>query len=130
MQMWVQIALLVCAVVVAVALVPTLVAARRAAERAERVLGIAERELQPLATQLRELLEEARALSRQGREELARVGELTDRAESVAAGMSRVLSALVGLTRVGQFIGVAAGIKSGLDVFLQRLKKQEGDHDE
>jgi hypothetical protein len=36
---------------------------------------------------------------------------------------------LSGLTRAGQIVGVAAGLKKGIDVFVQRLRNQ-GDHHE
>jgi len=128
MHLWAQIAIVVSVVAITIALVPTIVALRRLAERGERVLGIAEQELQPLTTQLRGLVEEVRAFSAEGRQEVARVAALTDRAEELAAGVGRVISGLAGLTRAGQLVGVAAGLKTGLDVFLHRLRKQEDGH--
>jgi hypothetical protein len=75
-------------------------------------------------------MDEARAFSQEGREEVARVAALTDRAEDLAGGVARVVSALAGLSRAGQLVGVVAGVKTGLDVFLHRFRKQEGDHHE
>jgi hypothetical protein len=40
------------------------------------------------------------------------------------------MSAIAGLTRAGQLVGVAASIKTGLDVFLHRLRKQQGENHE
>lgn len=130
MHPWVQITLAVCAVVVTVALVPALVALRRAGERAERVLALAEQELRPLAAEVRGLVEESRALSHEARGEVARVGALAERIVDLSGGLGRVLAAVAGLTRAGQIVGVAAGLKTGLDVFLHRLRKQQGANDE
>jgi len=35
---------------------------------------------------------------------------------------SRVVSAVAGLTRVGQYAGLAAGVKRGVEVFLTRMR--------
>ncbi|MGH7392338.1 MAG: hypothetical protein ACREM3_23200 [Candidatus Rokuibacteriota bacterium] len=130
MPPWAQAVIVLCVVAVTVALIPALLAIRRAAERSERVLAVAERDLAPLGEHLKSLVDEFRSLSRDARAELGRVAELTDRAEEVATGIGRVLTAVSGLTRAGQLVGVAAGLKTGLDVFLHRLRKQEGDHHE
>jgi hypothetical protein len=127
---WVQIVLVLCVVAITIALVPSLLALRRASERAERVLILAEQELRPLIGQAQALAEEMRELSQRARGEMVRVGALTQRAEEVADGMGRVLSAVGGLTRAGQLVGVAASLKTGLEVFLQRLRKQQGENHE
>ena len=125
---WGQIVLVLCAVAITIALVPALLALRRAGERAERVLGLAEQELRPLVGQTQTLLEELRELSHEARGEMARVGALTQRAEDVTEGLGRALSAVSALTRAGQLVGVAASLKTGLDVFLQRLRRHQGDN--
>jgi uncharacterized protein YoxC len=130
MHPWAQAVLIVCAVAVTVVLVPALVALRRASERAERLLALAEQELRPLATDVHGLVEDVRALSHETRDEVARVGALTDRIADLSGSLGRVLAAVAGLTRAGQLVGVAAGIKTGLDVFLHRLRKQQGANDE
>jgi uncharacterized protein YoxC len=127
---WAQIVLIVCVVAITVALLPTLLAVRRASERAERVLTLAEQELRPLVSQAQTLVEELRELSHEARGEMARVGALTQRAEDVTEGVGRVLSAVAGLTKAGQLVGVAAGLKTGLDVFLHRLRRHQGDNHE
>lgn len=127
MQMWAEIVVVVCVVVVTLALVPAVVALRRAAERTERVLAIAERELQPLATQVEALVDDLRGMSREVREGVERLGGLAKRAQGLSDGLGRVMSAVSGLTRAGQLVGVAAGLKTGLDVFLRRLRKDEKD---
>jgi len=130
MHPWAQAVLVVCVVAVTVALVPALVALRRASERAERVLALAEQELRPLATEVHGLVQEIRALSGEARDGVARVSALTERMDDLSGGLGRVLAAVAGLTRAGQLVGVAAGLKTGLDVFLHRLRKQQGANDE
>src|SRR5688572_27699638 len=130
MELWAEIVVVVCVVVVTLALVPAVVALRRAAERTERVLAIAERELQPLATQVEALVDDLRAMSREVREGVERLGGLAERAQGVSDGFGRVLSAVSGLTRAGQLVGVAAGLKTGFDLFLRRLRKDQGGNHE
>ena len=136
MHLWAQGVVVICLVAVTVVLVPTVLAVRRSAERADRVLAFLEGELRPLLGEMRELVQELRGLGGEAREELQRVGDLTDRAQNTVEGVGRVLGAVAGLTRAGQLVGVAAGLKAGLDMFLRRLRrhardgKQEGDHHE
>jgi uncharacterized protein YoxC len=130
MHLWAQALLILCVLVVTIALVPALLAVRRAAERSERVLALVEQELAPLAGEVRGLVEDVRALSQEARGEVVRFAELAERTRDVSDGVSRVLAAVAGLTRAGQLVGVAAGIKTGLDVFLHRLRKREGDDHE
>jgi uncharacterized protein YoxC len=130
MHPWGQVVLVVCAVIVSVALVAALVAMRRASERAERLLTLAEQELRPFVAEAHELMQQVRALTQETRGEVARVGALTERMEDLTGGLGRVLAAVAGLTRAGQLVGVASGLKTGLDVFLHRLRKQQGANDE
>ena len=105
-------------------------AMRRASERAERLLTLAEQELRPFVAEAHELMQQVRALTQETRGEVARVGALTERMEDLTGGLGRVLAAVAGLTRAGQLVGVASGLKTGLDVFLHRLRKQQGANDE
>lgn len=130
MLLWAQIVIVACVVVVTAVLVPALIALRRATERLESVLALAERELQPLAEQFQALVEDLRGTSREVREELERLGALAERAHDLSDGLGRVLSAVSGLTRAGQLVGVAAGLKTGLDMFLHRLRKDRGENNE
>ncbi|MBI2205888.1 MAG: DUF948 domain-containing protein [Candidatus Rokubacteria bacterium] len=111
-----------------VALIVTCVAVRRAAQRAENVLGILETELRPLVADTHALLADVRSLTRQANREMERVGVVTEHVEVVAEGLGRVVGALSGFARVGQVLGVALGLKKGVDVFLHRLAKGQGDH--
>ena len=128
MHLWAQTVLVLCALVVTVTLVPALIALRRAAERSERILAQVEEEMPALTDEVRGLVEEVRGITREARGEIVRIVGFAERAREVTDGVGRVLSAVAGLTRAGQFVGVAAGIKTGLDVFLHRLRKRQGDH--
>jgi hypothetical protein len=119
---WLQLVIAACAVALTVALVAALVALRRALERAEGVMGIAERELAPLAAEARGLMEELRALSRQASREVGRVGEVTDQLSTL---VGRLAWGVAGLTRAGQLIGVAAAVKRGIDVFVHRMRAHQ-----
>ena len=44
------------------------------------------------------------------------------RAEDVSIKVSKLVIAVGGLTRFGQYVSLAAGVKKGLDVFVRRLK--------
>src|SRR2546422_525998 len=120
MQPWVQGLVILCLIAITIALVPAIIALRRSAERADRVLAIFEGELRGLVHELRGLSEEARG-------EMQRIGGLTDRAQDAVEGLSRVMAAVTGLTRAGQLVGVAAGLKTGLEVFLHRLRRNDAD---
>jgi len=111
------------------ALVAAVWALRGVAQRAEAVLAIVEQELRPLIGQALALTEDVRGLTREAGRELERVGAVTDRVEDVATGVGRIVMTLGSLTRAGQIVGVAAGLKKGIDVFVHRLRHQ-GDHHE
>lgn len=130
MQLWAQVVLVACAVALAVVLVPAILALRRAAERAERLMAIAEMELGPLLGQSQGLVDELRTFSKEARGEIARVGALAERIQDMTDGISRVLTAVAGLTRAGQVIGMAASLKSGVDMFLHRMRKPSGERHE
>ena len=125
---WAQAVLIVCAVVLTAALAAAILALRRALRRTDAVLAIVEQELRPLVGQVHGLTDEVRDLTRETRREVARIGEVTEHVESAAAGMSRVVVALGGLARAGQVVGLAAGLRRGVDVFVSRLRRDEGDN--
>src|SRR2546428_3706865 len=129
MPFWVQLLLSLAAFALLLALVAAVWALRRMAQRAEAVLTIVEQELRPLIGQALALTEDVRTLTREAGRELERVGAVTDRVDDIATGLSRFVGTLSGLTRAGQIIGVAAGLKKGLDVFVHRFRHQ-GDHHE
>ena len=129
MQPWAQIVLVVCAVAVTGALVAAILALRQTLRRTGAVLEIVEQELRPLIGQVNGLTEEMRDLTRESRREVERVGEVTEQVQTVAVGLGRVVMGLAGLTRAGQVIGLAAGLRRGVDVFVKRLRRGQGDDD-
>lgn len=108
-------------VVLTGALVSTLAAIKRAALRAENVLMLLEREIRPTAAQLQALADELRALSKHAGVGLERVGAVVGRVDDVTRRIARVVGFVGGVTRVGQLVGTATGVKKGLDVFIAKL---------
>ena len=129
MPFWVQLVLSLASLALLLALVAAVWALRGVAQRAEAVLAIVEQELRPVIGQAMALTEDVRSLTRDASRELERVGAVTDRVDDIAGAVGRIVGTLSGLTRAGQIVGVAAGLKKGLDVFVQRLRHQ-GDHHE
>jgi uncharacterized protein YoxC len=127
MHSWTQPVLLACAVVLTAAVVALLLAVKRTAQRTDAVLRIVEEELRPLIGQAHALTDEVRTLTREAHLEIKRVGEVTERVNNVAEGVQRMVSALAGLTRAGQVIGMAAALKKGINVFVQRASKHQGE---
>ena len=74
------------------------------------------------------LTEDVRSLTRDASRELERVGTVTDRVDDIAGAVGRIVGTLSGLTRAGQIVGMAVGLKKGIDVFVQRLR--QGDNHE
>jgi hypothetical protein len=128
MQPWAQAVLVVCAVALTAALVTAVLALRRALRRTDAVLTIVEQELRPLIGQAHGLTDELRDLTRETRREVVRIGEVTEHVERAAEGVGRIVSALGGLARAGQVIGLAAGLRRGVDVFVSRLRRNQGDN--
>ncbi|HXH84174.1 MAG TPA: hypothetical protein VNN07_14805 [Candidatus Tectomicrobia bacterium] len=128
MHAWAEGVLVACVVAVTAALVPAILAVRRTMRRLEAVLGIVEQELRPVIGQLHGLTEDVRALTREARDEVAEVRAVTERLTVVADGVGRLVGGLAGLTRVGQVLGLAAGLRRGVDVFVGRLRREQGDH--
>ena len=119
-----QAIVVVCAVVLSAVLVATLLAIRKTALRAESVLQVVEREIRPMMGQLESLTAELRDLSQGAGEELRRVRVVVRRAEDVSLKVSRLVLALGGLTRFGQYASMAVGLKKGLDVFVRKFKAE------
>jgi type II secretory pathway component PulK len=114
--------IVLCVVAVSAVLVWTLLALRKTALRAESVLRMVEREIWPVLGQIEHLIAELRDLSQGAKEELSKIRVVVRRAENVSITVSKVLLAVGGLTRHGQDVSLAAGVKKGLDVFVRRLK--------
>jgi hypothetical protein len=123
MSPWMQAILTLCAVAVTVSLVLLLLALRRSVQRAEILLSTLERELGPTTARVQGLTDELSGLVHETGREVQRVGLLTDRAVEVTDGVGRLINAVSGFTRVGQLVGVATGLKRGVEVFLHRIRK-------
>ena len=128
MSGWLTLVLSGCAVAITVALVLVLLSARRALERVGTLVETTEREVNPLATEARGLTADARALTRETTRELRRTGEVIDQVHDAAAGVARVVIAMANLTRAGQIVGLASALRRGVDVFVERIRKNGGNH--
>ncbi len=114
--------ILVCLVALTAVLISTLWAFKKTAERAESVLAIVEREIRPLVSELESLTTELQKLTHRANDNLERIGAVVERVEDISLTVARVVGAVGGLTRIGQYAGVAAGVKRGVEVFLTRLR--------
>ncbi len=127
MQSWAQLVLVACAAALTAALVSAILALRGALRRTDAVLEIVEQELRPLIGQVHGVTEEVRELTREARLEVVRVGEVTEQLQAVAGGLGRLVVGLGGLARIGQVVGLAGGLRRGVEVFVQRLRRGQGD---
>ncbi len=114
--------ILACVVALTIVLISTLLSIKKTAARAESVLAQVEREVRPMASELESLTGELQKLSRNANDNLQRIGGIVDRVEDISVQAARVIGAVAGLTRIGQYAGMAAGVKRGVEVFLHRLK--------
>jgi uncharacterized protein YoxC len=81
-----------------------------------------EREIHPMTTELENLTAELQKLTHKANDSLDRIGTVVERVEDISVTAARVVGAVGGLTRIGQYAGLAAGVKRGFEVFLTRLK--------
>jgi hypothetical protein len=130
MPPWFYYILALCVVALTAALVTAIIYVAGAVRRAERVLrvveGELERDLPPLLVGVRELTDELRLLTHGATVELDRIGQITGRVQEVADAAASLLTALSGLTKAGQLIGIVAGVKAFVNVFSHRLRKPRG----
>ena len=82
----------------------------------------------PIATEARGLTSDARGLTQETSRELRRTGEVLDQVHEAASGVVRIVNALAKFTRAGQIVGLATGLRRGVDVFVERLRKNGGNH--
>jgi uncharacterized protein YoxC len=123
MAPWAEAVLVLCAVVVTVALVITLSSIRRAANRAETVLQLVEREIRPLASQVEGLAAEVRTLSGTANRELERVSGVVRRVEDISLKTARVVGVVNSLASFRGVTSVGSGLKRAAGVFVSRLRK-------
>ncbi len=124
-----QVVVALCAVALTVVLIPAIIAVRRSMLRAELVLTMIEREVGPLIADLQGLVDDLRTLVRQGNRELERFGVVAERITDLTERAAHLVNVVSGFTRIGQIVGAATGIKKGLDVFINRLRRHGGDSD-
>jgi len=114
--------ILACVVALTIVLISTLLSLRKTAVRAESVLAQVEREIRPLVSEIEGLTAQLQKLSRNANDNLERIGVVVERVEDISMQVARVVGVVGGLTRIGQYAGMAAGVKRGVEVFLHRLK--------
>jgi uncharacterized protein YoxC len=118
-----QTVLVLCAVVLTVAIVTTLLSFKRTAARAEIVLQLVEREIRPLASQIEGLAGDLRAVSQTANGSIQRLNGILARVEDLSLKVARIVGVANSLTSLRGITGVASGAKTGLSVFLSRLTK-------
>ncbi len=118
-----QTVLVICAVVLTVVIVATLVSFKRTAARAEIVLQLVEREIRPLASQIEGLAGDLRAVSQTANGSIQRLNAILARVEDLSLKVARIVGVANSLTSLRGITGVASGAKAGLSVFLSRLTK-------
>ena len=118
-----QTVLVLCAVVLTVAIVTTLLSFKRTAARAEIVLQLVEREIRPLASQIEGLAGDLRTVSQTANGSIQRLNGILARVEDLSLKVARIVGVANSLTSLRGISGVASGAKTGLSVFLSRLTK-------
>jgi uncharacterized protein YoxC len=118
-----QTVLVLCAVVLTVVIVATLLSFKRTAARAEIVLQLVEREIRPLASQIEGLAGDLRAVSQTANVSIQRLNVIVGRVEDISLKVVRIVGVANSLTSLRGISGVASGAKTGLSVFLSRLTK-------
>jgi len=123
MSLWWQIPLILCAIALTVALVAAVISLRRMLQRLEQVLAVLEVKLGPTLEDVRGLTQEAQAVTREARNSVARLSAMIEHVNQVTESVGAFVVGLRGLTQVGQLVGMAMGVKKGVNVFVQRLQR-------
>jgi uncharacterized protein YoxC len=118
-----QTVLVLCAVVLTVVIVATLLSFKRTAARAEIVLQLVEREIRPLASQIEGLAGDLRVVAQTTNGSVQRLNGILGRVEDISLKVARIIGVANSLTSLRGISGVASGAKTGLSVFLSRLTK-------
>ena len=118
-----QTVLVLCAVVLTVAIVATLLSFKRTAARAEIVLQLVEREIRPLASQIEGLAGDLRVVAQTTNGSVQRLNGILGRVEDISLKVARIIGVANSLTSLKGISGVASGAKTGLSVFLSRLTR-------
>ncbi|MBI4014221.1 MAG: DUF948 domain-containing protein [Candidatus Rokubacteria bacterium] len=105
--------------------IPVLLQLRRTARTAEQTLAAVERELRPLAPQLHALLQDHRELAQRANRDLREVEGVVLMVREVVDRAIKLTSILGSVGTIGRMLGVAQGLRKGVDVFIQRLAKSK-----
>ncbi len=108
-----------------IAAIPTLLQIRRTAQSADQTLATLERELRPLSIQIQGLLQDHRELAQRANRDLRELEGLALMAQEVLARLIKLTGLLGGMGTVSRVLGVAQGLRKGLDVFVSRLGKSK-----
>ncbi len=104
--------------------IPVLVQLMRTARTAEHTLAAVEREVRPVASQIEMLLQEQRNLAQQATRDLRQVEGVVAMAQEILARLGKLTSLLGSVGTVGKVVGLAQGLRKGVDVFIDRLGRR------
>lgn len=113
-------------VALVIAAVPTLLQLRRTARAAEQTLLAVEREIRPLTSQIHALLQDHRDLAQRATRDLRELEGLALLAQEVLLRIVKLSGVLSGVGTIGRVLGLAQGVRKGLDVFIRHLAKGSG----
>ncbi len=113
-------------VALVIAAIPALLQVRRTARAAEQTLVTVEREIRPLASQLHALLQDHRDLAQRATRDLREVEGLALMGQEVLLRLIKLTGLLSGAGTVGRVLGVAQGLRKGVDVFVKTLSRRSG----
>ena len=113
-------------VALVIAAIPALLQVRRTARAAEQTLVTVEREIRPLASQFHALLQDHRDLAQRATRDLREVEGLALMAQEVLLRVIKLTGLLSGVGTVGRVLGVAQGLRKGVDAFIHTLGKRSG----
>ena len=105
--------------------IPALLQLRRTARTAEQSVAAVERELRPLASQLHALLQDHRELAQRANRDLRELEGVVFMVQEVVGRAIKLTSILGSFGTVGRMLGLAQGLRKGVDVFIQRLAKSK-----
>lgn len=108
-----------------IAAVPALLQLRRTARAAEQTLAAVERELRPLAPQLHALLQDHRELAQRANRDLREVEGLALMGQEMLGRVLKLTSIVGSFGTIGRMLGVAQGVRKGVDVFIHRMAKSK-----
>jgi uncharacterized protein YoxC len=110
-------------VVLVIVAIPALLQVRRTAQAAEQTLTTVERDLRPLIPQLHGLVQDHRELAQRATHDLREVEGIALMAQEVLGRVIKLTGVLGSVGTVGRVLGVAQGLRKGIDVFVSRLSK-------